>query len=167
MNNKSDLISEDLNLTKVHIDLPNHWWFKGESLWAKSLGNDLYEIENVPFCAYGLNCGDVVHATADAPDLKPEIRSVVRRSGNQTLRVSFNVEKEEQQPYLQGIEAKGAWIERAKPKFICISIPPDVSYEGVREYLNEQEAAGVLEYETCEARIPGSFDDGLKKANEV
>ena len=161
-------MSEDPDLAKVHIDLPNHWWFKGESLWAKSLGGDLYEIQNVPFCAYDLNCGDIVHATADAPDLKPEIRAVVRRSGNRTLRVSFNVEQEDQQPYLQFIESKGAWVERAKPQFICINLPPGTSYEEVREYLNEQEGKGVLKYETCEARVPGSFDDRPEDgANEV
>ncbi|WP_298065795.1 hypothetical protein [uncultured Acinetobacter sp.] len=46
---------QDEQLTKIYIDLPNHWWLKGESFWAKSLGDDLFEIQNVPFCAYGLN----------------------------------------------------------------------------------------------------------------
>jgi Domain of unknown function (DUF4265) len=77
------------DLTKVHLDLPNHWWFKGESLWAKSLGNDLYEIQNVPYCAYGLNCGDVVRATTDNPELKPEVREVINKSGNMSgVRIS-------------------------------------------------------------------------------
>jgi len=91
-------MSESPDLTKVHIDLPNHWWFKGESVWAKSLGDDLYEIESIPFCAYGLNYGDVVRATPDGPDQKPEVRSVVSMSGNQTLRVSFcdKLSREEQ-----------------------------------------------------------------------
>jgi hypothetical protein len=147
------------NLTKVHLDLPNHWWFKGESLWAKDLGNDLYEIQNVPFCAYGLNCGDVVRATADARDLKPEVREVVRRSGNQTLRVSFNVRKDQQGAYLEAIETTGAWVERANPTFICINVPPKANYTEVLEYLERQESSGALEYETCEERVPGSFDD--------
>ena len=147
------------NLTKVHIDLPNHWWFKGESLWAKSLGNDLYEIQNVPFCAYGLNCGDIVRAIAAEPGLKPEILEVVSRSGNETLRVSFSIEKELQAPIVEAIEATGAWVERANPTFICINIPPTVDVAVVRDYLDQQEAENVLQYETCEARVQNSFDD--------
>jgi len=160
MSNDSD------NLTKVHLELPNHWWFKGESIWAKHLGDELYEIQNVPFCAYGLNCGDVVRATADAPDFKPEVRAVVRRSGNQTLRVSFpDLSKEKQQGYVDAIEAKGAWVERANSNFICINVPPSLSVQEVRTYLDEQEAAGVLSYETCEAQVPGSFDAATPVGN--
>jgi hypothetical protein len=80
----------DEKLTKVHVELPNHWATGGESMWAVDLGGDLYELRNTPFHAYGLNFGDVVKATADSPDLKPEIRKVVKRSGNQTLRIFFN-----------------------------------------------------------------------------
>jgi Domain of unknown function (DUF4265) len=149
------------NLTKVHIDLPNHWWFKGESLWAKSLGNDLYEIQNIPFCAYGLNCRDVVIATADAPDLKPEIRAVVRRSGNKTIRVFFDDEilKDQQQPYLEKMQSLGAWFERAKPSVVCINVEATADYDFFCKHLIQLESNGILEYETCEERILGSFDD--------
>jgi hypothetical protein len=77
-------------LIKVHVDLPNHWLVKGEAIWALSLGDDLYEIRSVPFGAYGLNCLDVVLATADSPSLKPEIRKVIRRSGHRTSRLMFH-----------------------------------------------------------------------------
>jgi hypothetical protein len=156
------------DLVKVHLDLPNHWWFKGESLWAKSLGNDLYEIQNVPFCAYGLSCGDVVRATPDAPDLKPEVREVVRRSGNRTLRASFSdhLTKDLQQPHIKTLESLGAWVERANPQFVCINVPPVVDYEEICAYLAEQERAGELEYETCEARVTGSFDDQPGESTE-
>lgn len=147
------------NLTKVHIDLPNHWWFKGESLWAKALGNDLYEIQNVPFCAYGLNCGDVVSAVASDPTLKPEVVAVVSRSGNETLRASFLIDKEHQAPIIEEIEATGAWVERANPTFICINVPPSTQVATVRELLDRREAEEVLQYETCEERVTGSFDD--------
>lgn len=156
------------DLVKVHLDLPNHWWFKGESLWAKDFGNDLYEIQNVPYCAYGLNCGDVVRATPDAPDLQPEVREVVRRSGNRTLRVSFcnELSKEQQEPHLKALETLGNWVERANEQFVCLNIPPEVNYESVCNYLAEQEAIGSLEYETCEERIPGSFDDRQDEESE-
>jgi hypothetical protein len=158
-----DLMPENIDdLEKIHIDLPNHWWFKGESLWAKPLGDDLYEIQNVPFCAYGLNCGDVVLATADTPDLKPEIRRVVRSSGNRTIRAFFNEDppdKGMQKPYIEYIEGMEAWVERANASVICINITPSADYEAIQKYLTTLEESDVLEYETCEERIPGSFDD--------
>jgi len=43
----------------------------------------------VPFHAYDLNFGDIVIATPDSPELLPEIRKVVERSGHRTLRVYF------------------------------------------------------------------------------
>jgi hypothetical protein len=109
---------QDEQLTKIYIDLPNHWWLKGESFWAKSLGDDLFEIQNVPFCAYGLNFGDVVKAIQQSPDLKPEIIEVVRKSGNQTLRVHFMVDRDQQQTHINNIEARQAWVERANAKFM-------------------------------------------------
>ncbi|HWT20015.1 MAG TPA: DUF4265 domain-containing protein [Variovorax sp.] len=150
---------ESTNLTEVHLDLPNHWWRKGESLWARPLGDDLYEIENVPFCAYGLNYGDVVRAVAASPDLKPEVQSVVSHGGNQTLRVIFKVPREEQGTFIGAIEAMRAEIERADSTFICINIPPVADFAAIREYLDEQGVSGTLAYETCEARVAGSFDD--------
>lgn len=148
--------------TKIHIELPNHWWFKGESMWAGNLGDNLYEIRNIPLCAYGLNYRDVVRASADAAGLKPEIRDVVRRSGHRTLRASFadaRMPMDRQDTYVQAIEAIGALVERATPTFICVDIPPEASYAQVREYLEQLEAAGALSYETCEEGIPGSFDN--------
>lgn len=33
--------TDDDELTKVYVDLPNHWAVGGESLWARPLGDDL------------------------------------------------------------------------------------------------------------------------------
>lgn len=71
-------------LTKVLIDLPNHWRLKGESFWAKPLGGDRYALQNVP---------------------------------------------------------------------------PEVDLDALRDHLDALELADVLFYETCEERVPGSFDD--------
>lgn len=147
------------NLTKVCIDLPNHWWLKGESFWAKPLGGDLYELQNVPFCAYGLNFGDTVRAVSASPELKPEILEVVERSGNQTLRVSFSIEREQQAPCIEHLQALGAEVERANATVVALNVPPSVDIDALLEHLDEQEALGLLYFETCEERVPGSFDD--------
>lgn len=148
------------DLVKIFIDLPHHWWLQGESFWAQPLGDDRYRLENVPFCAYDLNFGDVVLATADSETRKPEIRAVVERSGHQTLRISFcdQLSREEQEPVIAALQALGGELERANAQFLAIDIPPGVSIDALRDALDELEDAGTLEYETCEARVPGSFD---------
>lgn len=150
-------------LKKLHIDLPHHWATGGESLWAEELGADLYRIRNVPFFAYGLNFHDVVRATADTPDLKPEIREIVTPSGHKTLRLYFvdSVGKSEQVKLLESLQNHKAYFERATEFHVAIDIEPDGSYENVCNKLMEWENAGLLSYETCEARSPGSFDDVL------
>lgn len=149
------------NLEKLHIDLPNHWAIGGESLWATPLGDDLYRIENVPFFAYGLNFLDVVLATFDSDELKPEIRKVVTPSGRRTYRVMFDssVEREKQVELLEILEQFEASYERADGTNVAIDIKPSGDHCAVYDHLDVYEESGYLSFETCEARVEGSFDD--------
>jgi hypothetical protein len=61
--------TEEESLTKVYIDLPQHWATGGESMWALPLGDNLFEIRNTPFHAYGINWGDIVRADSNDPQL--------------------------------------------------------------------------------------------------
>jgi hypothetical protein len=103
------------DLVKVFVDLPNHWNTKGESMWARPLGNDLYELHNSPFSAYDLNYLDVVVAISAEPQLKPQIRRVERRSGHQTLRLIFKAETDRLQrdEILSKLNDLGATYENA------------------------------------------------------
>jgi len=149
------------DLIKVHIDLPNHWGTGGESLWARDLGDDLYEIDNVPFYAYGINYNDVVRAIAKSPDLKPEVLEVVRHGGHRTLRIMFMNKRpaEEQAPYLSQIRKLGGNPERATDYYLSIDIPPAADYRTLCDLLSNFQDGDVLDYETCEERVAGSFDD--------
>lgn len=150
-------------LTKIYIDLPNHWAIGGESMWAKFLGDDLYQIENVPFYAYGLNYLDIVRATPDSPDLKPEIREVVKASGHRTLRVIFfkATDNAHQVTLLESLEKYQASYERADDINVAIDVKAGGDYNAVYDQLEEYIDKGFLSFETCEARIEGSFDDAL------
>lgn len=152
-------------LTKVYIDLPHHWGTGGESLWAEDLGGDLFRVRNVPFCAYGINFRDVVRATADGPGLKPEVREIVERSGHRTLRVFFDdsYPEDSRVGLLKQLNSHQAFFECATSRYFAIDIEPQGSYEKVCDQLWAWENAGFLSYETCEARVPGSFDDKLDK----
>jgi hypothetical protein len=103
---RPDDAAHEPSLVKVNVDLPNHWATGGESMWARPLGDDLYELQNVPFYAYGLNYLDIVYAVAASPDLKPEIQSVRRPSGHRTLHVMVGecVPEDQQAPLLQRLK---------------------------------------------------------------
>jgi hypothetical protein len=154
-------MDEDPKLTKVHIELPNHWATGGESMWAVDLGNDLYELRNTPFHAYDLNFGDVVRATADSPDLKPEVRSVARRSGHKTLRLFFekSVPDERRLALLSSLKALAVSFEGADETYFALDLEPESDIDKVRDELDRWHAEGWGAYETCEARVAGSFDD--------
>jgi uncharacterized protein DUF4265 len=149
------------NLTKIRVDLPNHWATGGEAMWAQLVGENLYELRNAPFYAYDLNFLDVVEAVSEHEDLKPDVRRVVRRSGHRTLRVFFSkaVSSSERPALLETLKELGATFEGATESLFAIDIKADGSYDAVCERLYEWEKKGLLEYETCEARVPGSFDD--------
>lgn len=133
-------------LVKVHIDLPNHWAINGEALWATPLGDDLYWIENVPFYAYGLNYSDIVHATQDSSDLKPEIRKVETPSGHRTYRVIFKkeVERENQIQLLNTLTQHGATFERADGTYVAIDIKPNGDHLSVYSQLDKYAEDGYL-----------------------
>jgi len=155
-------MSSDEDLTKIVVDLPNHWATGGEGMWAKPLGKDLYEIRNVPFHAYGLNFGDVVRAVEPAPDKKPVVSELVRRSGHRTLRVLFSesVADGARVELLQSLEGLKASFERATGRHFAIDIEPEGDYNAACDRLAAWEAEGLLGYETCEQRAAGRFDDG-------
>lgn len=147
-------------LTKVSVALPGHWaGFEAESFWAKHLGGDLYRLENVPFYAYGLNYLDVVRAIAENPDTGPEVKEVVEQSGHRTMRVLFfnRLPEPEQTPHLDPLLQLGVTIERANNIMLALDIPPGIELNAIRAPLERLAAEGLIDYETCEVRLPGTF----------
>lgn len=130
-------------------------------MWARPLGDDAYELQNVPFHAYDLNYLDVVEAVAASPDRKPSVIRVVRRSGHRTLRLVFkeSTPDPDRVPLLESLKTLGASLEGADRKYFALDIEPAGDYAAVRTRLDEWTSQGILDYETCEARVEGSFDD--------
>ena len=148
-------------MVKIHVDLPHHWAAGGESLWASPLGGDRYRVENVPFYAYDLNFHDVVEARALEPDRKPSVLAVLERSGHQTLRIFFeaDVSEEARLARLGSLAALQISYERCGARYFALDLEPGASMDAARDHLDEWRRDGVADYETCEARVPGSFDD--------
>lgn len=146
--------------TKIVFDLPNHWAIGSESVWARPLGNDTYEVRNVPFYAYGVNFLDVVHATAEAPDQLPVARHLVRSGGHTTVRLFFSekVSRKQAVDLLDAMKPMHVSYEGANARYVALDLAPEADIAGVRRHLDGLETMGFLEYETCEERVPGSFD---------
>lgn len=152
-------MSED-ELEKVYVDLPNHWAVSGESMWAKPLGNDLYEIQNIPFYAYGLNCLDIVKVDSTDKTKKPLVLEVVEPSGFKTLRIAFfeGFNEEAQSGLFNELKQFKVEVERDHESYVALSIEPEGDYDAVYDKLLRLEKTGVLEFETCETRNFEGFD---------
>jgi hypothetical protein len=148
-------------LIEVHVDLPYHWRACGEYIWARPLGDDLYELQNVPFLAYGLNHHDVVKATAEAPGLAPEIRRVVVPSGHRTVRIFFarRLSRGRRLGLLQRLVRLSVGYEKNPAGYFALDVTCEADIFEVLERLDEWQRRGWCEYETGEPRVPGSFDD--------
>jgi hypothetical protein len=159
-------VPKETELVKIFLDLPNHRNTTGESMWARPLGGDLYEIHNSPFSAYDLNYLDVVVAISADPDLKPQITRIERRGGHKTLRIIFKTttERTVRSKILERINELGATYENADSKLYSLDIPRIENYQPLCDQLWSWEQSGALEYETCEARVSGSFDDSPEQA---
>jgi Domain of unknown function (DUF4265) len=139
----------DEGLVKVLVELHDAP-FKGESLWAKPLGGELYELRNSPWYAFDLHFYDVVRAIPDQPDEKPRVVEVVRRGGHKTLRVLFapEVTESERLEMLRSLHQWRAFHENCDSRLYAIDVEPDGDYGAVCDQLWAWEQAGRLSYET-------------------
>lgn len=153
-------MKEDI-MVKVHVDLPNHWAVGGESMWATPMGEELYRLENVPFYAYGLNYHDIVRATSDSDELIPEIIRLIEPSGYRTFRMFFQkqIDSDQRQETFDTLAELSVYYERATNNFFSLNMSPEGNYEAVNDKLEQLVQQNILEFETCEARTEGSFDD--------
>ena len=132
------------DLTKVHIDLGESG---GEAMWAKPLGDDLYELRNIPFHAYDLNFRDVVRAIEPRPALKPSIEAVVRRSGHRTIWITFaeSVDRETRVALATELNEWRGYFEGKDGRYFAIDVEPEGNYELVAARVEEWWEAGLLE----------------------
>ncbi|MDT8316367.1 MAG: DUF4265 domain-containing protein [bacterium] len=152
---------DDIKPIELHIELPNHWAIAGESIWALNLGGDVFELKNVPCYAYDLNMGDRVLALIQPPDLILRVQKVVAKSGHRTLRALLheNVDLGEWKKLTARLSDYGVTRIQVSERFFVFDIQPEGDYDSLYLRLEDLEELGILQYETCEARSEGSFDD--------
>lgn len=114
-----------------------------ETLWAYDLGDNRYKLDNTPFYAYGVSLGDTVLAPHNADEGRPAFDRVLSKSGNRTIRVAFEPPVEPGNPsdhVLQRLVQLGCQYEGANPRYIAITVPPEVDLSAVASCLVECQA---------------------------
>lgn len=111
---------------------------ESETLWATSLGDDRYRLDNLPFFAYDVSWQDVVYAPWPEGSAFPEFDRVVERSGNRTIRVIFDHDLGTDGPadaVSRQLTDLGCNYEGINPHYIAYNIPPGVDLQRVIEIL--------------------------------
>ena len=129
------------NLEKEEEDYPPVDY---ERLWARPLGEGLFEIDNIPFFVRDISVGDVV--AAQQGDGEAVFSALVRVSGNSTLRVIvFDATHVEE--IRRRLHEFGCSTELNVSKMLGVDVPAQVDLHAVRTWLMEEQSSGTLEFE--------------------
>lgn len=129
-----------------------------ETLWAVSLGNERYKLDNLPYFAYSVSWEDIVYAPFDEDEGFPTFQKVLEKSGNRTIRLFF------EKPYaknnstydtMKELENLGCSYEGASKKFFCLTIPSKANFEEVANYL----ISNGLQFEYADPSYEELFPD--------
>jgi hypothetical protein len=139
--------TQDPKLIKILYIIPDRDGDGGlrESLWAHSLGNQLYELQNIPFYVFDLNVSDIVYCDEPLFDL-PIIRDLVKSSGNQTLRVVFRDETSDDAciDIMWELNRRSIVSEKVADKRFVFNVPPESDYVWARDFLKLKENEDLL-----------------------
>jgi hypothetical protein len=135
MNEKVLLVYQDVDEYKI------------ESVWASKLG-DYYRIENIPFFAKNIAFGDIVSVEDDNGALYFD--SLIEASGHSVVRIIM-FDENDFSDVTKSIEAMGCSWEGSHIKtLISVDIPPEISYNKVKAYLETDRSKGRFDYqEAC------------------
>jgi hypothetical protein len=128
---------------KVVVDLAPGEPSTAELLWARKVGDDQYELENVPIWAYGLALGDVVEAPI-LDDQRRHFKKLLRRSGLLTVRAAGPDSDREVLGRLYDVLKRNAVAtERFSPSYAAFAMEPAV-FAQLEKVVNEAERAGPI-----------------------
>jgi hypothetical protein len=115
-----------------------------ESMWAIERPEG-YEIDNIPFYVMSVAVGDIVAAEPDEEGHLWYTR-LIRPSGHSTIRLWLADERDVQKTRDE-LRTMGCDSEFDLPRLIAVDVPPEIPYGQIRSYLEDNERAGVFEYE--------------------
>ena len=126
--------------------------YGNERMWATSLGNNLYRIDNHPFYVYDVSWQDVVEAIEPSEDKHPVFQKVVTKSGNRTIRIICDKDHEA----LKTLNKKKCFYEGASDTFFSVNIPSSVDIKKVVSHLESSEVQWEYGDPSYKTLHPGS-----------
>ena len=150
MDNPIELLKVGFKLDRDTDDYPPVDW---EWLWASRVSDSTFKIDNIPFFAKLISCGDIV--SAQETDSGLIFKKLIEPSGHSTVRVIVFREgrNDEQLGALvgnvrQSLRGMGCPTELSHiPNLIAVDIPSEVDYHSVSAFLSQKQGEGLLEYE--------------------
>jgi hypothetical protein len=115
-----------------------------EGMWATSVGEDRYKIDNIPFHALGVSDQDVIAA---GPGEEPGIwfREIIEPSEFSTVRIAV-ADEEDKQPARDLFKAIGCDSEGLETSMFALSIPR-ASLDKAMTEIRAGETAGRWDWE--------------------
>jgi hypothetical protein len=140
-------------MRKVQLAAPGDAPVATETLWARALGDGLYQLDNTPWHARGCALGDVVRCREE-PDRLPEFVEVVMASGNLTVRVFVQAGPNRtavKDALFEFLRSHGCHYEGTGPDkgLIAITIPKESDSAAVLDYLQNLETNGSADWESA------------------
>jgi hypothetical protein len=149
-NESKEMVKVGFKLARDEDDYPPADW---EWMWARRVSDSTFKIDNIPFFAKSISCGDIVAAEQTNKGLV--FRELVQPSGHSTVRVIVHRgdRNDEQlravvEDVKQALRAMGCSAELSHiPSLIAVDVPPEVNYQSVAAFLSQKEHDGLLGYE--------------------
>tara|TARA_A200000113_G_scaffold87731_1_gene78298 strand:- start:1666 stop:2145 length:480 start_codon:yes stop_codon:yes gene_type:complete len=113
-----------------------------ETMWAIDLGNNLYQLDNLPFYAYGISWHDKFKAEKQNEQGFAKFKEVTEKSGNKTLRLIFteeDLDTRTAEQILENITEIGCSFEGATASYYTINVPADIEMTDITEILTSNE----------------------------
>jgi len=128
-----------------------------ETIWVRRLGDDLFQVDNVPFFVKLIAYHDRVEGDFEGNLLN--FRRLAQPSGYATVRVIYN-DPEKRDQLMQQLEKVGCEIEGAEQySLLAIGIPPGKSIESAMSIIRDGHEKGWWDYE--EGCLPAKPRRGL------
>ena len=141
--------SDEKSRLKMHFSLKEHrdGWppVSEETVWVKSLGVNLFEVDNVPFFVRLVAYKDQVEGDFSGKILN--FRRLAKSSGYATIRVIYrDVAKKEE--LIRELESMCCEVEGAEQySLISIGIPPGKNFEQAMKLIREGHRREAWDYE--------------------
>ena len=138
---------DELVLIEVRTILKNKT--SKESTWAKSMGEDTYQIKGPLHLIDGLNFDDVVRAQRVSGSPHPSVLEVVARSGYKTIHLAFDrsLSPSERTRILERLTELNVGFEMLVELFYTLQIAPEAAFNGIGDYLKSLSSQNLIKFD--------------------